>query len=362
MTTEFIPIAAPSIGEDEEAAVLRVLRSGRLAQGPEVAALESEFATASGVDHAVAVTNATLGIYAALLAAGVEPGDEVLVPAFTFAASAGAVLATGASPVFVDIDDDYLLDLADAAARVTPQTAAIIPVHLYGLMADMGAVGTFAAAHGLAIVEDAAQAHLARRGGISAGATGIGVFSLYATKNMTSGEGGIVTTNDASIADRLRLLRNHGMPERYQHDTFGLNLRMGELEAAIARVQLAKLAVWTEMRRSTAHHFDRELPASWSRQPGPADAEHVYHQYTVRVGPDTRDKTVEALRDRGVGAEVYYPSTVPSQPAYRAHRGQDPYPMAELAAAGVLSLPVHPAVDQAAAARIVTAIHEIEDL
>ncbi len=362
MNGEPIPIASPSTGVDEEAAVLRVLRSGRLAQGPEVAALESEFASVSGVEHAVGVANATLGIYAALLASGIRPGDEVLVPAFTFAATAGAVVATGASPVFVDIDDQYLFDVEDAARRVTPKTTAVAPVHLYGLMVDMDAVKAFADAHGLGIVEDAAQAHLARRGGIGAGSTGIGVFSLYATKNMMSGEGGIVTTNDTSIADHLRLLRDHGMSHRYQHDTFGLNLRMSELEAAIARVQLAKLPEWTEERRRNAARFDQELPGSWIRPPNPEGAEHVYHQYTVRVDPDRRDKTVQALRDRGVGAEIYYPSTVPSQPAYQAHRGQDPYPLAERAAAGVLSLPVHPAVDEAAAARIVATAHEIEDL
>ncbi len=362
MSAEFIPIATPSLGEDEEKAVIRVLRSGRLAQGPEVADLEAEFATASGVEHAVAVANATLGLYAALLAAGIEPGDEVLVPAFTFAASAGAVVAVGARPVFVDIGDDFLLDVEDAASRITPRTTAVVPVHLYVLMADMGAVAALAHRHGLAVVEDAAQAHLARRDGIAAGATGIGVFSLYATKNMTSGEGGMVTTSDDSIARKLRLIRDHGMTERYRHETFGLNLRMSELEAAIARVQLSKLSGWTGLRRGTAARFDAELPLAWERPLSPAGADHVYHQYTVQVDPSRRDKTVGALRDRGVGAEIYYPSTVPSQPAYRAFRGSDPYPQAERAAAAVLSLPIHPRVDDEAAGRIVAAAHEIEDL
>lgn len=339
-----IPIAAPDLGPAEEEAILRVLRSGRIVQGPEVEALEAEFAAAHGVADAVAVANGTIALAVALHALGVGRGDEVLVPAFTFAATAGAVLAVGARPVFVDVDEHHLLDLDDAAAAVGPATAAIVPVHLYGLMVDMAAVERLAARHGLAVVEDAAQAHLARRGGRSAGSTGAGAFSLYATKNMTAGEGGIVTTSDPQVARRIRLLRNHGMTTRYEHTVWGLNLRMSDLHAAIGRTQLAKLPQATERRRTNAEQLTRRLPDAMTPPAVPVDARHVYHQYTVTVDPAVRDAVVAGLRRRGVGAEVYYPRPVPDQEAYRRFAG-DGYPTARAAARSVLSLPVHPALD-----------------
>lgn len=351
----FIPIASPVLGAEEEAAVRRVLAGGRLVQGPEIEAFEAEFAAAAGVGAAVAVANGTLALYAALHVLGVGPGDEVLVPAFTFAATAGAVVASGATPVFVDVGEEYLIDLDDAAGRVTARTAAVIPVHLFGLMADMDAVAAFAARHGLAVVEDAAQAHLARRGGRRAGGTGVGAFSLYATKNMTTGEGGIVTTSDPEVAAALRRFRNHGMTQRYRHDAWGLNLRMSELEAAIGRVQLGRLPAATERRRKVAARFDADLPAGMCRPVVPEDAYHVYHQYTVTVAPERRDAVVAGLRARGVGADVYYPRPVPGQPAFAAFAGGERFPGAERAAASVLSLPVHPGVGEAEVARIVAA-------
>lgn len=219
-----IPIAVPDIGAEEEEAVLRVLRSGHLAQGPEVAQLEEEFAEACGVGHSVAVANGTAALHAALWVAGLRAGDEVLVPAFTFAATANAVVAVGATPVLVDVGPDLLIDLAQAEEKITARTRAIMPVHLYGLMADMNDVGSLADSHGLVVIEDAAQAHLARRGGITAGSTGMAAFSLYATKNMMSGEGGLVTTPDEDMAESLRRFRNHGMDVRYHHIEWGLNM------------------------------------------------------------------------------------------------------------------------------------------
>jgi len=351
--SSLIPIAAPALGVEEEEAVLRVLRSGRLVQGPETEAFEAEFAESAGVEHAIAVANGTFALAAGLWALGIGTGDEVLVPAFSFAATAGAVVAVGATPVFVDVGDDYLIDLDDAATKVTAQTAAIIPVHLYGLMADMDAVARFAAGHGLGIVEDAAQAHLATRGGLVAGGTGVGAFSLYATKNMTTGEGGIVTTRDPEVARRVRLVRNQGMVDRYHHEVWGMNLRMTELQAAIGRVQLRRLPAATQRRRENALFLDEHLPGTMRRPFVPAGAEHVYHQYTVGVPPAVRDEVVERLRAGGIGADVYYPRPIPSQPAYRRYAPADRSAGAERAAATVLSLPVHPGVDVEGLERIV---------
>ena len=351
-TFDHIPIAAPDIGPEEEEAVLRVLRSGHLAQGPEVAQLEAEFAAACGVKHAVAVANGTAALHAALHAAGVQAGDEVLVPAFTFAATANAVVAVGAVPVFVDIGDDFLIDLDHAQTLVGERTTAIVPVHLYGLMADMAGVSNLASARGLAIIEDAAQAHLAKRGGAFAGATGLGAFSLYATKNMTSGEGGLVTTNDAGTADAMRRFRNHGMEIRYQHDEWGLNLRLTDIAAAIARVQLRKLDDANARRRSNAAYYTANLSPMFRPQPVPEDAFHIYHQYVVRVDPVLRDVVLERLRSEGIGADVHYPSPVNRQPAFR-HLRNDGCKHAFEASREVLALPVHPLVTDTARSRVV---------
>lgn len=340
-----IPIAAPDIGAEEEAAVLRVLRSGRLAQGPEVAAFEEEFALASGVAHAVAVDNGTSALIAALQALDVTKGAEVLVPAFTFAATANSVLAANLRPVFVDVDDDFLMDLDDAGSKVTDRTEAMMPVHLFGLMLDMAACRTFIDRHGLALVEDAAQAHLATRAGARAGGTGVGAFSLYATKNMMTGEGGMVTTNDAAIAERLRLLRNHGMPERYHHTTFGVNYKLTDLAAALGRVQLAKLPAANAKRIANAAAFSERLDGVVETPHVPGDAHHVFHQYTIRVAE--RDRVLAGLRSRGVGADVYYPSPVHHQPAYAGFADPAACPNAIEAARSVISLPVHPKVTEA---------------
>lgn len=358
--SDFIPIASPEIGSAEEEAVLRVLRSGRLAQGPEVAALEEEFAAASHVEHAIAVTNGTTALQVALHMLGVGPGDEVLVPAFTFAATAGAVIDAGATPVFVDVGDDYLVDLDDAAARLTDRTAAIMPVHLFGLMTDMTATEAFAQRHGLAICEDAAQAHLATRGGVAAGATGVGAFSLYATKNMMTGEGGIVTTNSDDLAAAARLFRNHGMPERYLHTEWGLNFRMTDILAAIGRVQLERLPEATRDRRANAKALDARLPEFYETPPDADDAYHVYHQYTVAVPPEARDRLVAGFREKGIGVDVYYPIPLHHQPAYEAYTDGSPRPRAETAAASVISLPIHPKVGPTGLGRIVDAAAELE--
>ncbi|MFY9588208.1 MAG: DegT/DnrJ/EryC1/StrS family aminotransferase [Actinomycetota bacterium] len=349
-----IPIARPILGREEEEAVARVLRSGRLAQGPEVAAFEDGFAAVAGSAHAIACANGTVALQLALLAHGVGPGDEVIVPSFTFAGSANAVAACGATPVFCDVrDDDFCIDVADADGRVTPATKAVMPVHLYGQTADMDAVGAFAGKHGLVVIEDACQAHGAGFRDRPAGSFATAAFSLYATKNITTGEGGVVTTNDDAIADRLRLLRNHGSTERYVHTAFGLNMRMTEMQAAIGRVQLSHLPEWNERRRENARFYGTELKGidglvAPAELPGRV---HVWHQYTLRV-PDRRDAVLKRVRDAGVGAEVYYPI-----PTHRQASFHDPssLPVAERLAGEVLSIPVHPSLtddERATVARV----------
>jgi dTDP-4-amino-4,6-dideoxygalactose transaminase len=356
--SDFIPIASPELGPEEEKAVLRVLRSGMLAQGSEVAALEEEFAHASGVGHAVAVANGTAALQVALHIAGIGPGHQVLVPSFTFAATANAVLAVGAEPVFVDIDQDYLIDLNDAAAKVTERTRAIMPVHLYGLMVDMSELQAFADDHQLTIVEDAAQAHLATRDGKAAGATGIGAFSLYATKNMTTGEGGMVTTNDPKLAEAARLFRNHGMPVRYQHLEWGLNLRMTDLQAAIGREQLRKLEASTKVRSRQAANLLAGLPGVFRVPRVPDGARHVFHQFTVAVREDMREQYVEGFREAGIGVDIYYPTPLHRQPAFATFRRDGDCLASERAAREVLSLPIHPRVGDRGVARILeTAEH-----
>jgi dTDP-4-amino-4,6-dideoxygalactose transaminase len=332
-----------------------------LAQGPEVAALEAAFGSAHNVAHAVAVTNGTAALHVALIAAGVQPGDEVLVPAFTFAASANAVLAIGARPVFVDIDDDFLLDLDDAAKKISESTTAVMPVHLYGLMVDMDSLLSFVANHGLAAIEDSAQAHLARRAGRYAGSAGVGAFSFYATKNMMSGEGGMVTTNDVDIAERARRFRNHGMVNRYEHIEWGLNYRLSDLHAAIARVQLDSLPAATKQRRTNAAIFDDGLSDFFRKPQVPDGAYHVFHQYTVRVPAVLRDDVVERFRAASIGVDVYYPTPLTQQPAFRDLGDPASCPAAARAAEEVISLPVHPAVDQQAAERIVGVANTIAD-
>lgn len=358
---DFIGIASPEITEAEERAVLRVLRSGRLAQGPEVERFEQVFGELQGVPQVAAVSNGTTALQTALHVLGIKSGDEVLVPAFTFAASANAVIATGATPVFVDIADNWHIDLADAAAKVTDRTAAIMPVHLYGLMTDMQAVSAFAAEHELGIVEDAAQAHLSRRDGHAAGSVGVGAFSFYATKNAMTGEGGAVTSQDAEVIEKAKRFRNHGMTTRYTHVEWGLNLRMTELQAAIGTEQLSRLEKWTERRRAIANRFTQELPSLFTPPTEPDGAYHVYHQYTVEVPMELRDTIRSRFIDSGIGVDVYYPTPVPSQAAFEGSSAEGRYPAAERAAASILNLPVHHQITDADIDRIVSVASAIAE-
>ena len=358
MNTGMIPAAKPIIGAEERAAVDRVLSSGMLAQGPEVAAFEHEFAAALvGGRTTVAVSSGTTGLHLGLLAAGIGRGDEVIVPSFTFAATANSVALTGATPVFADIEPAYFgLSPAAVDAVVTERTVGIMPVHLYGQPADLTGLSAVADKHGLQIFEDAAQAHGATWQGRPVGSFGaFAMFSLYPTKNMTSVEGGMVSCASDDIARQLRLLRNQGMERRYQNEIVGFNARMTDVHAAIGRVQLAKLPAWTSQRQANARFLDQHLDGV-TVPPVADEATHVYHQYTIRVSED-RDGFAKALADEhGVGTGVYYPIPNHRLPSFRLALD---LPETEKAAREALSLPVHPSLTDDDLDRIVTAVNTV---
>ena len=358
--SEFIPAAKPVIGEDEIEAAVRVMRSGMVIQGPEVAAFEEEFSALVDGRHCVAVNAGTSALLLSLVAAGIGAGDEVIVPSFTFAATANSVALTGATPVFADIEPDtFNLDPESVEAAITPRTKAIMPVHLYGQAADMRRLCAIAERHGLAIVEDAAQAHGATLDGTPAGAFGLAAaFSFYPTKNMYSLEGGMVVTPDAEFARTIRLLRNQGMERRYANELVGYNLRLTDVAAAIGRVQLGKLRGWNERRQANAAKLDAGLGGlGVVRTPVVADgATHVYHQYTVRVPGEHRDALQRHLTERGVGSAVYYPTPTHLLPPFAEGAKDVVLPETARAAAEVISLPIHPALADADLDRIVEAV------
>ncbi|MBD3942029.1 DegT/DnrJ/EryC1/StrS family aminotransferase [Microbacterium sp. NEAU-LLC] len=359
--TEFIPAAKPLIGEEERDAVDRVLRSGMVAQGPEVAAFEQEF-SAHFVDGrpVVAVNSGTSGLHLGLLAAGVGVGDEVIVPSFTFAATANSVALTGATPVFADIDPvTFTLDPAAVSAAITERTKGIMPVHLYGHPARMHALAEIADDRGLALFEDAAQAHGAAIDGRPVGTFGaFGMFSLYPTKNMTSGEGGMISAADDVIARNARLLRNQGMERQYENEVIGFNARMTDIHAAIGRVQLTKVDAWTEARRRNAAFLDAHLTGVVTPVVDEG-ARHVYHQYTIRV-PEDRDGFVRALKDEhSIGSGVYYPIPNHRLPSLARFAPGLDLPVTESAAREVVSLPVHPSLSEGDLERIAVAVNAL---
>lgn len=342
------------VGDDEAAAVDRVLRSGRLVQGQEVAAFEAEFAELVAGRTCVAVNSGTSALHLGLLAAGIGRGDEVIVPSFTFAATANAVAMAGATPVFVDIEPDtFCLDPDAVSAAVTPRTAAVLPVHLYGHPAAWDGLSGLAERLGLLLLEDAAQAHGASYDGIPVGALGdVAAFSFYATKNMTTGEGGMVVCCDEETARRVRLLRNQGMEQRYRNEIAGLNNRMTDLAAALGRVQLRRLPGWNEERRVLAATYDEQLVGVVTPTTAPK-AEPVWHQYTVRS--TDRDALAARLDSRGIDTAVYYPVPTHRLPAYDL---DVELPETERATREVLSLPIRPGLTSDEVARVVAAVNE----
>jgi perosamine synthetase len=361
-TEDFIPSARPVIGDREIEAAVRVLRSGMVVQGPEVAAFEHEFSDLVDGRHCVAVNSGTSALQLALLAMDLGPGDEVIVPSFSFAATANAVRLAGATPVFADIEaGSFNLDPEAVAAAIGPRTVAIMPVHLYGHPAAMDRIMELADRHSLAVVEDAAQAHGAALAGKPVGAFGLaGCFSFYPTKNMHSLEGGMITTADAGFARTLRLLRNQGMEQRYANEIVGANMRLTDVAAAIGRVQLSQLEGWTEQRRANAKFLDSRITGAVT-PPVSDGAKHVYHQYTVRVAGD-RDGAQERLKELGVGSAVYYPTPIHKLKPYLTEDGKPGdwhLPETDRAAAEVLSLPIFPSLTPGELDRVADAVNTL---
>jgi perosamine synthetase len=353
-----IPINLPKIGEEEIEAVAKVMRSGVLTSGlgtgPMVTKFEKNFAKFAGAKHAVAVNTGTAAVHSAIVAAGIKQGDEVILPSFTFVATAEAVVMAGGKPVFVDIDPEtYHLSPADIEENVTEKTKAVVPVDLYGLPVYIKPVRKIAAEHDLAIVEDASQAHGAMYAGKPAGAfADAACWSFYASKNMTTGEGGIVTTDSDEIAETLRLVRTHGEKAKYASLMLGYNYRMSEIQAAIGIVQLKKLPRFVAKRRENAKRLTEVLEAS-DRLKLPKESEerrHSWYLYTVRLQNTTeseRNRIVEELRRKDIGAVAYYVHPVHLMPYYRETFGERKLPETEKAAQQVFSLPIHPGVTEA---------------
>ena len=340
-----IPIANPTIGPEEKEAVLTVLDSGMLAQGERTAALERRFAQLCQTRYAIATSSGTTALHLALLAHGIGPGDEVITTPFSFIATTNSILLTSARPGFVDIrPETFNIDPTHVEAAITPRTKAIMPVHLYGQMCDMDALMSIADEHNLVVIEDAAQAVGATYDGRPAGSFGTGVFSLYATKNVMSAEGGMITTDDDDVAERCRLLRNHGMKRRYHYEMLGYNYRMSDVHAAIGLAQIERLAYFTARRCENAAYLNEHLHTVVTPEKSPGRG-HVWHQYTVRVGGGRdRDEAVQHLRQAGVGTGIFYPIPLHQHPYMRNIVGDLQLPVAEAAAKEVLSLPVHPKV------------------
>jgi len=342
------------------AAIEGVLRSTQFILGPNVKALEAEIAADSGVGHAVGLNSGTDALVIGLRAMGVGPGDEVIAPAFTFFATAEAIDAVGARPVFADVDEDsFNLDPAAVAAAVGPRTRAIMPVHLFGRPADMPALRAIAEPRGIRLLEDAAQAYGADLGGRRVGALGhAAAFSFFPTKNLGAyGDGGMLVTDDAALADRARMLRQHGGKHKYANEILGYNSRLDELQAAILRVKRPHVAAWNDARRRIAARYRAALAgdAGLRCPEDPVGARHVYHQFTIRVLDGRRDAVQRAMADAGIGTMVYYPTPVHRLPVY-AERRYAPLPVTERLAGEVLSLPIWPSMDDATVDRVAGAV------
>ncbi len=357
-----IPIAKPFIGEEEKQAVVDVLSSGQLSQGPKVAEFEKAFAAYQGAKHGVATSNGTTALMAAMMAHNIGPGDEVIIPSFSFFATASCVLSVGAKAVFADIDPNtFCLSPESAEAAITPRTKAIMPVHLYGQPADMPAFEALCQKHGLVLLEDAAQAHGAAIGERRVGTWGTASFSFYPTKNMTTTEGGMILTNDDEIARKLRMIRAQGMNTQYYHEVVGYNFRMTDMAAAIGMVQLGRLPEWTCKRVGNAIYFNERIESV--KTPFLTEGyTHVYHQYTVRV-PDgvDREAVTKRLNEKGVGVRVYYPLPIHRQPVFQNMNGggykEVVLPETEKATSQVFSLPVHPLLTEEELAYIVQEVN-----
>ncbi len=352
-----IPISKPLFDEAEKAAVANVLDSGLIAQGPKVLEFEKQFTKLIGVNHAIATSSGTTAIHLALLANGIQPGDEVITSPFTFIATATPILFCGAKPIFVDIDPKtFNIDPLQVKEAITEKTKAILPVHLFGQPAAMDHIMELAEAHELVVIEDACQAHAAAHHGRAVGSIGdCGCFSFYPTKNMTTSEGGMITTNDSELAERLSLLRNHGQSKRYDYNMIGYNFRMTDISAAIGLVQLNKLNDLTEKRIQNAKRLTDGLEGLVEVPYIAPDIRHVFHQYTIKQ--NSRDRLKEALERAGIGSGIYYPKPLHQFTVFQDHIPDGfSAPISEEVSHEVLSLPVHPGVSEDGILKIIDEI------
>ena len=345
-----IPIAKPTIGKEEEKAVIKIIRSGKLVQGEKVEEFEKKFARYCGAKFAVATDNGTSALIVALTAAGIASGDEVITTPLSFIATTNAIVFTGAKPVFVDIDPDtFNIDPELVERAITKKTKAILPVHLYGLMADMSAISDIAKRHKLIVIEDSAQAHGAEIRGKRAGSWGLaGCFSFYPSKNMTTSEGGMITTNSKQLAEACKLIRNQGMGNQYQYKRIGYNFRMTNIEAAIGVEQLKKLEKMNRARAKNAVYLNKKFADTKGvvTPKVPKNYRHVYHQYTLKIDdnyPLSRDQLLTKLRKSGVDARIYYPKLLSDEPFFKQYAGEQ-LNIAKSIHKQILSLPIHPAL------------------
>ncbi|NYB51448.1 MAG: DegT/DnrJ/EryC1/StrS family aminotransferase [Methanobacteriaceae archaeon] len=361
-----IPVAKPLIGQEEIEEVEKVLKSGFIAQGPKVAEFEEAFASYIGVEEAIAVSSGTTALHLALLAAGVGKGDEVITTPFSFAATGNCALYVGARPVFVDIDPQtYNLNPDRIEEAITQKTKAIIPVHLYGQPARMDQINQIAKSHDLVVIEDAAQAHGALYKDKKVGSLGdLACFSFYPTKNMTTSEGGMITTSNSEMADKARMLRAHGEKERYQHIILGYNFRMTDIAAAIGLVQLEKLDQFNQKRIENAEYLNAHIETIKGIDPPYVSSEvrHVFHQYTVRIKNGKRNDTMEYLNREGIGTGIHYPTPIYKQKLYQEMGYNDNCPETEKAASEVLSLPVHPGLTVEELEKISISLEAVSDI
>jgi len=347
-----IPIAKPAIGREEIEAVVSALKSGVLAQGRGVEKFEQAFAQFIGVKYAVAVNSGTAALHLALLSHKIGNGDEVVTTPFTFIATANSILLAGARPVFADIEDDYFSINPDSIrSKISSRTKAIIPVHLYGHPVDMKAIMELAQERDIIVIEDACQSHGATFNNQKVGSFGTGCFSFYPTKNMTTGEGGMITTNSEDVAQRARMIRNHGSSQRYFCEILGSNMRMNELSAALGLAQLHKLPASNQKRQDNAAYLSQKLSGIRGIELPKVKqgCQHVFHQYTIRVTEESktsRDELARILKEKGIGHGIYYPIPIHKQPLYRKLGYDDVLPVSEKIAQQVISLPIYPGVTQ----------------
>jgi dTDP-4-amino-4,6-dideoxygalactose transaminase len=360
-----VPIAKPIIGDKEIENVVEVLKSGMIAQGPKVEEFEQKFADWVGAKYGIAVNSGTAALHTALLACDIGEGDEVITTPFTFIASGNAIVYTGAKPVFADIDlKTYTMDPDSIEDLITENTKAILPVQLYGQSADMDRINEIAEKYGLIVIEDAAQAHGATFKGQKVGSMGdMSCFSFYPTKNMTTSEGGIITTDDEDLAEQARIFRAHGASVRYHHDAIGYNFRMTDISAAIGLAQLEKIDEFNNKRIANAAYLNEGLKdVDGIITPYCADdSKHVYHQYTIRVEKGDRDDWVDIINECGVGTGIHYPIPLYNQPIYKLLDIDGNCPNAELAADNVISLPVHPSLTEEDLDLVIGAVKKASD-